>query len=384
MAEKDIKPNGAEQQSESLDKSSKKRTLAKVTKLFWIALGILIFLLILSIVALSTRMYEYVKLTDEGRELSIKADSVENFEIFSDKYLDDNGNPYIQSHDGDPVIAPGAKMDWYSIRIKNDDKVAIDYSFTPEVKIKSDKELPLEVKFISPDEEYLVGSKSEWGTFEDFEDIKDYTSTLPKGEVDEYVLQWRWLYERGDDEGDTELGNAPEGSIGISVSMALRAEQNLSAEANGGVFKVGVEEMLWILIFFILLLIAIVLLILSLIRRKEQAPEPTVVYVPEPKPEPEPVVIAPIVPKKKDKGFVGKMEFVNVDTLMDNFNTGDTVTLKILKDKGLVNPKANQVKILARGDAALNKALHVETQGISAQARQKIIAAGGTVKIIDG
>ena len=384
MADKDVKPNGAKQPSESSGKPKKKLSLAKVTKLFWIALGILIFLLILSIVALSTQMYKYAKLAEEGRELSIKADSVENFEIFSDKYLDDNGNPYIQSHNGDNVIAPGASMDWYSIRIKNDDNVAINYSFTPDVEIKGDKEIPIQVRFIAPGEEYLVGSKSAWGTFEDFEDIKDYTATLPKGEVDEYVVQWRWLYERGDDAADTELGNAPEGALGISVSMSLSAEQNLSAEANGELFRVGVEEVLWILIFFILLLIAIVLLIISLLRRKTPEPEPTVVYVPTPEPEPVPVVVAPITPKKKDKGFVGKMEFVNIDTLAENFNSGDTVSLKILKDKGLVNPKATQVKILARGDAPFNKALHVETQGVSAQARQKIIAAGGTVKIIDG
>ena len=384
MADKDVKPSGAEQPSESSEKPKKKLSLAKVTKLFWIALGILIFLLILSIVALSTQMYKYAKLADEGRELGIKSDSVENFDIFSAEYKDGNGNIIIKSNNGDPVIAPGSGVEWYSIRVKNEDNVALKYSLNPKVETKGDMELPLEVRFISPDEEYLVGSNKTWGTFEDFEDIKDYTATLPKGEVDEYVLQWRWLYERGDDAGDTALGNAPEGSVGISVGMSLSAEQDLSAEANGGLFKVGTEEILWILIFFILLLIAIVLLIISLLRRKAPEPEPTVVYVPTPEPEPEPVVVAPITPKKKDKGFVGKMEFVNIDTLAENFNSGDTVSLKILKEKGLVNSKATQVKILARGDAPFNKALHVETQGVSAQARQKIIAAGGTVKITDG
>ena len=77
-------------------------------------------------------------------------------------------------------------------------------------------------------------------------------------------------------------------------------------------------------------------------------------------------------------------ETVNIDTLVSNFNSGDRVTLKILKEKGLVSAKANQVKILARTDMTLNKALHIETQGISAQARQKIIAAGGTVTITEG
>ena len=58
--------------------------------------------------------------------------------------------------------------------------------------------------------------------------------------------------------------------------------------------------------------------------------------------------------------------------------------MKILKEKGLVDPKATQVKILARQDMVLNKVFHIETQGISAQAKQKVIAAGGTVKIVEG
>ena len=64
MADKDVKPNGAKQPSESSEKPKKKLSLAKVTKLFWIALGILIFLLILSIVALSTQMYKYANSID--------------------------------------------------------------------------------------------------------------------------------------------------------------------------------------------------------------------------------------------------------------------------------------------------------------------------------
>ena len=112
------------------------------------------------------------------------------------------------------------------------------------------------------------------------------------------------------------------------------------------------------------------------------APSPT--PAPAPEPVPVPVVIPVATPKKKNKGFVGKMAYVNIDTLVDVFNNGDTITLKILKEKGLVDQSANQVKILARNDMVLNKAFHIETQGISSQARQKVIAAGGTIKIIDG
>ena len=383
MANKDNNLKETGQPSKPSDKPKKKWTLARVTTLFWIALAILIFLLIFSIVILSTRMYRYAKLEEQGDLVKVYADSFDKFDIFSAEYKDGNGKVVVKSSKGDPVIAPGTG-DEYTVRIKNADDVAINYTFQPKVEYVGVDSLPVEIRLISPNEEYLVGSPKTWGTFEDLEEL-EYTTSLPKGEVDEYEIQWRWLFERGDDEGDTALAN---GEASVSVGMGLHTEADLSAAASGGLFGLGPNDILWWLIFFILLLIAIVLLILSLITRKKVV-EPAVVYVPtpapEPKPEPVPVVVTPVAPpKKKEKGFVGKMAYVNIDTLVATFNNGDTVTLKILKEKGLVDAKATQVKILARADMEFNKVLHIQTQGISAQARQKIIAAGGTVKITEG
>lgn len=392
MADEIKSANVANKPKESSAVDSKKRSLANVKKVFWVALAILIFLLLISLVFLSVRMYDYVRITDEDRPISIVADDVKNFDIFSAEYKNGEGKVFIQSNDGDKVIGPGASTE-YTIRIKNDDDIALNYTFKPvvEMVLPSDPEdetkkieIPLRVKLITPDQEYLVGSAKSWGTFDDFANI-DYTATIAKNEVHEYELFWEWPFERGEDEEDTFLGNLAEGDVSISVGMQLHSEVNTSAEANDLLFDFDVLGIVLPIIFFILLLIAIVLLIISLIRRREPEPEPQVVFVPAPEPEPEPEPIpVPIVNKKKAKGFVGKMEFVNIDTLIENFNDGDTVTLSLLKEKGLVNPKANQVKILARGDDKLDKALHVETQGISAQARAKIIEAGGSVKIIDG
>ena len=363
-------------------KPAKPKTLARVTKLFWVALAILIFLLILSITMLSTRMYSYAKLDDDGRLVKISADSAEKFDIFSAEYKNDTGETIIQSANGDPVIAPGAKHE-YTIRIKNTDNVAINYTFNPTVKYTGTSSLPIEVRLISPTDEYIIGDAKSWGTFDDFANL-EWSATLSRGEIDSYEFQWRWLFERGDDEGDTALGNAAEGDVGISVGMGLHAEINTAKEDNGGIFGLGLDDILWWLIFFILLLIAIILFILSLVHRKDKEGEPTVIYVPRTSPEPEPVAVPVVVPKKKNKGFVGKMAYVNIDTLVDVFNNGDTISLKILKEKGLVDEKATQVKILARNDMELHKAFHIETQGISGQARQKVLSAGGSIKIIDG
>lgn len=368
--------------AQGTDKPKKKWTIAKVTKLFWIALAILIFLLIFSIVVLCARLYSYAQIADDGDVIKIKADSIDNFDLFSAEYKDGDGKVVVKSNNGDPVVAPGTS-DEYTIRIKNEDKVAVKYSFKPQIKYEGTDTLPMEIRLISPDEKYLIGGPKEWQPFDSLAELEELTVTLPKGEIDSYELQWRWLFESGDDERDTALAT---GDVSISVGMQLHTEADTSSGANGGIFGLGINDMLWWLIFFILLLIAIILLILSLITRKKET-EPVVVYVPTPEPAPAPAPApAPIViaPYKKNKGFVGKMEYVNIDTLVENFNNGDTVSLKILKEKGLVGAKATQVKILARADMVINKALHIETQGISAQARQKIIAAGGTVKITEG
>ena len=381
MADEIKKSGEFKKPKQSPEKPEKVTTLANVTKLFWVALAILIFLLILSIAVLSARMYKYAKLKDEGRLIEISADSVENFDIFSAEYKNETGETIIKSSNGDPVIAPGAKHD-YTFRVKNDDKVAIDYTFNPKVEYIGTDSLPIEIRLISPDEEYLIGSTKEWGTFDDLKNL-EYTSTLLKGEIDSYEFQWRWLFERGDDEGDTAIGNSTE-PMGISVGMGLHSEINTAKDANNGLFGLGLDDILWWLIFLILLLIAIILFILSLITRKEKEPEPVVIYAPKPEPVPVAVLVPVKTARKKNKGFVGKMAYVNIDTLVDVFNNGDTITLKILKSKGLVDEEATQVKILARNDMELHKAFHIETQGISGQARQKVLAAGGSIKIIDG
>lgn len=73
---------------------------------------------------------------------------------------------------------------------------------------------------------------------------------------------------------------------------------------------------------------------------------------------------------------------VNVGAL-DVFDAGATVDLESLAAKGLVKNNANRaypVKILAGGE--IDRALTVRVDAISAAARAKIEAAGGTVELI--
>ena len=75
-----------------------------------------------------------------------------------------------------------------------------------------------------------------------------------------------------------------------------------------------------------------------------------------------------------------KKGVVNIDTISENFNNGDTVTLKDLKEKGLISPKCDSYKVLARG--TLNKKLTVVANDFSSNATKMILVTGGTVKKI--
>jgi large subunit ribosomal protein L15 len=73
---------------------------------------------------------------------------------------------------------------------------------------------------------------------------------------------------------------------------------------------------------------------------------------------------------------------VNISALGERFDAGAEVTLELMRTKGLGTRKDVPVKVLAKGE--LSKALTVHAHAFSAAARQRIEAAGGACKLIDG
>jgi large subunit ribosomal protein L15 len=71
---------------------------------------------------------------------------------------------------------------------------------------------------------------------------------------------------------------------------------------------------------------------------------------------------------------------VNLSTLDQEFKAGSKVTPDELRSRGLVKHRG-LVKVL--GDGEISKKLDITTHFISAGARSKIEAAGGTVTIIE-
>ncbi len=68
---------------------------------------------------------------------------------------------------------------------------------------------------------------------------------------------------------------------------------------------------------------------------------------------------------------------VNIDTLSENYNAGEVVTIENLKAKKLVPKKAGSVKILGRG--IIDKPLTVEADGFTINAAKMILLTGGRV-----
>ncbi len=92
----------------------------------------------------------------------------------------------------------------------------------------------------------------------------------------------------------------------------------------------------------------------------------------------------PILRRLPKRGFKNpfRVEYAvfNVGDLAKKFEAGAEVTPETLRKARLLKGKPRPVKIL--GDGELNIALNVKCHAVSASARKKIEAAGGTVEII--
>jgi large subunit ribosomal protein L15 len=73
---------------------------------------------------------------------------------------------------------------------------------------------------------------------------------------------------------------------------------------------------------------------------------------------------------------------VNISALESRFDAGTDVTIELMKANGLATRRGVPVKVLAKGE--LSKALTVHAHAFSATARERIEAAGGACKTVDG
>lgn len=91
----------------------------------------------------------------------------------------------------------------------------------------------------------------------------------------------------------------------------------------------------------------------------------------------------PLIRRIPKRGFTNKFrkayDVVNVEILGQLFDAGQEITPALLKEKGF-NVDVKRTKVL--GEGAISKALKVKAHSFSASAKEKIVAAGGTVEIL--
>ncbi len=72
----------------------------------------------------------------------------------------------------------------------------------------------------------------------------------------------------------------------------------------------------------------------------------------------------------------------NLSELNNRFNDGETVSIESLREKRMIKGRENMVKILGNGD--LDKKLTIAIEKISAQAKDKVLKAGGKIQVEEG
>lgn len=351
---------------------------------FWPGIFILIILLLLSFVLLGFRLADFAG--RDSRELLLKSNMDAELDIFSASYQNAKGEIVIEGADGEKVIAPGSHVD-YTVRLRNKDSVAIDYTLIAEIKLlnaPTDKqlELPLEFRILDPEDNYIAGDAKTWVDRAALDGLS-HSGTILREESAEYIFQWRWPFEGSDDELDTMLGNMADADLRLEISFGVRSEANTSLGANGGLWGSGVGKAILIIIFALLLLLAIILLVIAYFKKKRietvVEPEPIPEPEPEPTPEPEPIVLPPVVLNYRASG---KKQYVNIDTLSQHFEDGAHINADILKELGLIPASSKQIKILARDSYELDKVFYIEAQAASSEAFKVVKAAGGSITIV--
>ena len=91
----------------------------------------------------------------------------------------------------------------------------------------------------------------------------------------------------------------------------------------------------------------------------------------------------PLQRRLPKRGFTNpfriEVAVVNLDSL-ESFDSGATIDVEMLKDRGLVRNRAEVIKVLGNGE--LSKKFIVKAHRFSKSAKDKIEAKGGTVEII--
>lgn len=181
-------------------------------------------------------------------------------------------NGSVVSGDGDKVIAPGTS-NYYGFALKNNGNIPLDYTVSLKVEPLSEgTEIPLEWRLLDGERTAV----SDWQVYNDREETLN-AATLEVRRQDNYTIEWRWDFERGVDQADTDLGNAAvERPLGAKATITVFAEQSADWKEPTGPWwlpKTGDDFPLYTYLTVLAVSACGLLLLFILVRRRKKDKE---------------------------------------------------------------------------------------------------------------
>ena len=185
-----------------------------------------VILFVLTTALIGSRLYDLTTRDQYTVDLGVGEPESE-IELFRIEYSNETGEITVEGVDGQNVVAPGTAAE-YSVRLRNNDDMVIDFMMLPTVEFLTENDIPVEFKMVDDYGNYILGSDTEWAGAEQMDTFAHKGSIHP-GEVFTYHISWRWVFEVSDEQDayDTFLGSM-NGEIrpGVSVGIAMEAEAN--------------------------------------------------------------------------------------------------------------------------------------------------------------
>ncbi len=138
------------------------------------------------------------------------------------------------------IIAPGTAND-YVFSLQNNENNWYEYVVKIQAGENSALALPVEVRIFAPDGSALTGDRwipiGEIGTLTHAGQLKTNRSA-------QYMIEWKWVFDAGQDVYDTQLGNAAvDEELSCFINIELAAQYVLDDNGNP---KTGDDVQLWI------------------------------------------------------------------------------------------------------------------------------------------
>ncbi|MBQ7346367.1 MAG: hypothetical protein IJW55_00250 [Clostridia bacterium] len=227
----------------------RRKTIAVIS---WIAVGLLVPLVLLSLTVLVLRIGNFVP---EGidviflvpKELSYQAGdgtgvwtTDTQIELFAVSNQNSTGEVTARSDNGDKVIAPGT-TGVYRFELKNPGNVALDCKCVLDATFASTAgnfalaNFPFSVRLRDYNGNYVLGDENTWVNYSALTNT-EHSLTLGKNAFATYDLEWKWDFEGDSDLLDTYFGTgAVQTDFVLTLNIATSAEVAAQAEGTGGI-----------------------------------------------------------------------------------------------------------------------------------------------------